>query len=79
MKLRMYCRQTILGMLLLETSLAAPAALAQPRPATASSEWGPGYGADRAADGVSAVNANYWQTRQGQDKGAGGSRIWDGS
>ena len=70
MKVMMWCRQTIIGVVLLGTALAATAALAQSRFATASSEWGPGYGADRAADGVSAVNSNYWQTRQGQDKGA---------
>jgi len=37
---------------------------------TASSEWGPGYGAAQAADGVSDENGNYWQTVQNRDKGA---------
>jgi len=37
---------------------------------TASSEWGPGYGAAQAADGVADENGNYWQTPQGKDKGA---------
>ena len=36
----------------------------------ASSEWGAGYGAAHAADGVVDQNGNYWQTRQGQDRGA---------
>jgi hypothetical protein len=38
--------------------------------ATASSEWGAGYGATAAADGVAGENGNYWQTAQGKDKGA---------
>src|SRR5208283_4361621 len=37
---------------------------------TASSEWGPGYGAAAAADEVASENGNYWQTVQGQDRGA---------
>ena len=38
--------------------------------ASASSEWGAGYGAGAAADGVADENGNYWQTTQGKDKGA---------
>jgi hypothetical protein len=38
--------------------------------ATASSEWGPGYGATAAADGVADENGNYWQTVQGEGRGA---------
>jgi len=38
--------------------------------ASASSEWGPGYGASAAADGTADENGNYWQTVQGKDKGA---------
>ena len=38
--------------------------------ATASSEWGPDYGAAQAADGVADANGNYWQTVKGKDKGA---------
>jgi hypothetical protein len=38
--------------------------------ATASSEWGVGYGAMAAADGIADVNGNYWQTVKGKDKGA---------
>jgi hypothetical protein len=38
--------------------------------ATASSEWGAGYGADAAADGVANENGNYWQTVQGKAQGA---------
>jgi hypothetical protein len=33
-----------------------------PSTATASSEWGPGYGAVAAADAVRHENGNYWQT-----------------
>jgi len=43
---------------------------AQPTPVTASSQWGRGYGAAQAADGVADINGNYWQTVQGKDKGA---------
>ncbi len=38
--------------------------------ATASAEWGPGYGAAQAADEIRDENGNYWQTPQGKDKGA---------
>lgn len=38
--------------------------------ATASSEWGPGYGADAAADGIAQENGNYWQTIAKTDRGA---------
>jgi hypothetical protein len=38
--------------------------------ASASSEWGAGYGAGAGADGVADENGNYWQTVQGKDKGA---------
>jgi len=38
--------------------------------AAASSDWGPNNAADAAADGFAHANNNYWQTRQGQDKGA---------
>ena len=38
--------------------------------ATASSEWGPGYGAAAAADGLAGAEGNYWQTVAGMDKGA---------
>jgi hypothetical protein len=38
--------------------------------ATASSEWGVGYDAASAADGIADENGNYWQTVQGKDKGA---------
>ena len=52
----------------------SPVVQAQPASAggiaTASSEWGPGYGAAAAADGVADENGNYWQTVQGKDKGA---------
>ena len=37
---------------------------------TASSEWGPGYGAAAVADGVAGENGNYWQTIERKDKGA---------
>lgn len=51
--------------------LAGPrAAPAEALGAAVSCEWGPGYGAPQAADGVADVNGNYWQTVQGQDKGA---------
>lgn len=42
----------------------------QSQVATASTEWGPGYGAAAAADEVVHENGNYWQTVQGKDKGA---------
>jgi len=38
--------------------------------ATASSEWGKGYGADAASDGIADENGNYWQTAKGKDQGA---------
>ena len=38
--------------------------------ATASSDWGPNNAAGAAADGLADANNNYWQTCQGQDKGA---------
>jgi hypothetical protein len=38
--------------------------------ATASSEWGAGYGADAAADGIANENGNYWQTVAKKDRGA---------
>ncbi len=38
--------------------------------ATASSEWGPGYGADAAADRIAQENGNYWQTVAKTDCGA---------
>ena len=49
-----------------------PAQTMTPAPwaATASSDWGPGYGAAAAADGVADENGNYWQTVEGKDKGA---------
>ena len=43
---------------------------AQAQQAAASSQWGPGYGAAAAADGIADDNGNYWQTVQGQDRGA---------
>jgi hypothetical protein len=43
---------------------------AEAQSATASSEWGPGYGAAVAADGIADENGNYWQTVQNQDRGA---------
>ncbi len=43
---------------------------AEAQQATASSEWGPGYGAGAAADDVAGENGNYWQTVQGKDRGA---------
>ena len=60
---------------ILATLLSAIAVLAIPRQAmagraTASSEWGPGYGAAQAADAIADENGNYWQTVQGKDKGA---------
>ncbi|MFH1920631.1 MAG: discoidin domain-containing protein [Planctomycetota bacterium] len=47
--------------------------VAQAQPAheeTASSEFRSGYGALQAADGIAEENGNYWQTLEGQDKGA---------
>ncbi|MFH1266576.1 MAG: discoidin domain-containing protein, partial [Planctomycetota bacterium] len=47
--------------------------VAQAQPAheeTASSELRSGYGALQAADGIAEENGNYWQTLEGQDKGA---------
>ncbi|MHB8861132.1 MAG: discoidin domain-containing protein [Pirellulaceae bacterium] len=41
-----------------------------PLAATASSEWGGGYGAEAAADGIANENGNYWQTVAKQDGGA---------
>ena len=38
--------------------------------ATASSEWGTGYGAEAAADGIVNENGNYWQTVASKDRGA---------
>lgn len=38
--------------------------------ATASSEFGPGFGAAAAINGLAGQNANYWQTAEGKDKGA---------
>ena len=38
--------------------------------ATASSEWGAGYGAAAAADGIANENGNYWQTVEKTDRGA---------
>ncbi|MFH1920632.1 MAG: discoidin domain-containing protein [Planctomycetota bacterium] len=46
------------------------AARAQFLGVTASGEWGPGYGAAQAANGSADQNGDYWQTPQGQDKGA---------
>jgi len=45
-------------------------AFAQPVRTSASSEWGAGYGAHAAADAIAHENGNYWQTVEGQDKGA---------
>ena len=45
-------------------------ACAQPGRATASSQWGPNYGAAAAADAIVHENSNYWQTVEGEDKGA---------
>jgi len=41
-----------------------------PMRATASSEWGQGYGAAQAVNGVAGIESDYWQTVEGQDKGA---------
>lgn len=38
--------------------------------AAASSEWGAGYGAEAAADGIVNENGNYWQTVAKLDRGA---------
>ncbi len=38
--------------------------------ATASSDWGPNNAAGAAADGMAHASDNYWQTRQGEDRGA---------
>jgi hypothetical protein len=38
--------------------------------AVASSDWGPNNAAGTADDGIADANNNYWQTRQGEDKGA---------
>jgi hypothetical protein len=38
--------------------------------ATASSEWGTGYGAEAAADGIDNENSNYWQAVASKDRGA---------
>ena len=38
--------------------------------AAASSEWGPGYGAEAAADCIANENGNYWQTVEKKDRGA---------
>jgi len=46
------------------------AAQAQSARATASSQWGPGFGAAAAADGIAHQHRNFWQTLDGQDKGA---------
>ena len=50
-------------------SASAPAG-AELLAATASSEWGAGYGADAAADGIANENGNYWQTVEKTDRGA---------
>ena len=47
--------------------------------ASASSEWGAGYGAEAAVDGIAAENGNYWQTVEKTDRGAWGRWIWAGS
>jgi len=56
--------------MVLGVATATDAARAQPVAATASSEWGPNYGAAAAADVVTHENANYWQTVKGKDTGA---------
>ena len=38
--------------------------------ASASSEWGAGYGAEVAVDGIADENGNYWQTVEKTDRGA---------
>ena len=43
---------------------------ADPLVATASSEWGAGYGAAAAADCIANENGNYWQTVEKQDRNA---------
>ncbi|NUQ66127.1 MAG: discoidin domain-containing protein, partial [Pirellulales bacterium] len=54
--------------------IASPGLAEQPPAAgvavSASSQWGPGFGADAAVDGIAGENLNYWQTVQGTDKGA---------
>jgi len=57
------------ALLLLSAILTTGAHAAPPQP-SASSEWGPGYGAAQAADGLSGIEGNYWQTVQGTDRGA---------
>jgi hypothetical protein len=57
--------------LLLAVWLAGGTAVqAQDLTATASSDWGPGYEAAAAADGVAGESGNYWQTVQGTARGA---------
>jgi hypothetical protein len=64
-------RRAMLRLAALSASVAWPiVALAAAGRPTASSEWGPGYGAAQAEDGVAGENGNYWQTPQGKDKGA---------
>jgi len=51
-------------------TLAAGAAESLAAGVSASSQWGPGYEAAAAVDGIADENGNYWQTVRGQDKGA---------
>jgi hypothetical protein len=63
-------RRTVIAMTILGVAAGAHVAYAQPVAATASSEWGPNYGAAAAADAIAHENGNYWQTVEGKDNGA---------
>ena len=72
-------RTAVTAMIVLGVGTATQAAHAQPVAATASSEWGPNYGAAAAGDVVAHENANYWQTVEGKDAAHGGRLTWAGS
>ena len=57
-----------LAIVSLDSASAQP--VAEVLAATASSQWGPGYGADAAVDGIANENGNYWQTVAKEDRGA---------
>jgi len=64
------CRTALATVALIAASSSLQSAHAALPVAAASSEWGPGYGAEQASDGVADENGNYWQTVQNADKGA---------
>ena len=63
-------RTAVTAIIVPRVATATHIAHAQPVAVTASSEWGPNYGAVAAADVIAHENANYWQTVEGKDGGA---------